>query len=94
MKKTIRLTEKDLTRIVKRIISEQGEDTQEKEDAAVKIMDMISNMQDEQYEIVRLLHTSGLMSHSKVKRIKNSFDQINDEIATIATKFRLSAFDI
>jgi hypothetical protein len=51
-------------------------------------------MQDEQYEIVRLLYTSGLMNHSKVKRIKNSFDQINDEISTIATKFRLSILDV
>ncbi len=105
MKKTIRLTEKDLTRIVKRIISEQSEDnyynisfghgTQEKEDAAVKILtQMIPNMQEQQEEIVRLLYKSGLMSYPEAKQIKNSFDQINDELATITTKFRLGVFDV
>jgi hypothetical protein len=97
MKKTIRLTEKDLTRIVKRIISEEGEDTQydmslghdnqEMEDAAVKIIEMMHNMINEQDDIVRLLYTSGLMSYPEAKRIKDSFDQINSKLVSVAMKF-------
>jgi hypothetical protein len=91
MKKTIRLTEKDLTRIVKRIISEEGEDTQydmsfghgtqEKEDVAVKILQMMPNIQEQQEEIVQLLYKSGIMSYPEAKQIKDEYDDINYKIA-------------
>jgi hypothetical protein len=91
MKKTIRLTEKDLNRIIKRIITEEGEDTQydmsfghgtqEKEDAAVKIIQMMPNIQEQQEEIVRLLYKSGLMSYPEAKQIKNEYEEVNYKIA-------------
>ena len=96
MKKTIRLTEKDLTRIIKRIITEEDEDTQydmswghdnqEMEDAAAKIIQMIPNMVDDQDRVVTLLYTSGLMSYPEAKRIKNSFEEINSKLGSVAMR--------
>ena len=97
MKKTIRLTEKDLTRIIKRIITEEDEDTQydplsfghdtpEMEDAAKKIIQMITNMVDDQDRVVTLLYTSGLMSYPEAKRIKNSFEEINSKLGSVAMR--------
>ena len=95
MKKTIRLTEKDLNRIIKRIITEDedtqydmswGHDNQEMEDAAAKIIQMIPNMVDDQDRVVTLLYTSGLMSYPEAKRIKNSFEEINSKIGSVAMR--------
>ena len=96
MKKTIRLTEKDLTRIIKRIITEEDEDTQydmswghdnqEMEDAAAKIIQMIPSMVDEQEKIVRILYTSGLMSHPEAKRIQNSFGEITAKLVSVTMR--------
>ena len=95
MKKTIRLTEKDLNRIIKRIITEDedtqydmswGHDNQEMEDAAAKIIQMIPNMVDDQDRVVTLLYTSGLMSYPEAKRIKNSFEEINSKLGSVAMK--------
>ena len=96
MKKTIRLTEKDLNRIIKRIITEEDEDTQydmswghdnqEMEDAASKIIQMIPNMVDDQDRVVTLLYTSGLMSYPEAKRIKNSFEEINSKLGSVAMR--------
>ena len=95
MKKTIRLTEKDLNRIIKRIITEDedtqydmswGHDNQEMEDAAAKIIQMIPNMVDDQDRVVTLLYTSGLMSYPEAKRIKNSFEEINSKLGSVAMR--------
>ena len=96
MKKTIRLTEKDLNRIIKRIITEEDEDTQydmswghdnqEMEDAAAKIIQMIPSMVDEQEKIVRILYTSGLMSHPEAKRIQNSFGEITAKLVSVTMR--------
>lgn len=96
MKKTIRLTEKDLNRIIKRIITEEDEDTQydmswghdnqEMEDAAAKIIQMIPSMVDDQDRVVTLLYTSGLMSYPEAKRIKNSFEEINSKLGSVAMR--------
>jgi hypothetical protein len=74
MKKTIRLTEKDLTRIVKRIVTEDMENVSE------KIIQMVHEINETQETMVRTLYKSGLMSSSEAKEIKSSFDEIFDKV--------------
>ena len=63
-----------------------GHDNQEMEDAAAKIIQMIPSMVDEQEKIVRILYTSGLMSHPEAKRIQNSFGEITAKLVSVTMR--------
>lgn len=89
MKKTIRLNESDLSRIVRRIIKEEeegkeyrgwGHDSKKKEDAADKIAQMWPNISHSIDEIVEILYKSGLMSYEEAMEVGNSFGRITRSI--------------
>ena len=97
MKKTVRLTERDLTRIVKRIINENeydgasfGHDTQEQEDAADEIMQKMGPIIQGFDEVYKILYKSEIMSYSEAKRLKKSFDDIHQKIMYTIMKYEES----
>ena len=95
MKKTVRLTERDLTRIVKRIINENedeynplawGHNNQEEEDAANEILDKMISIGPEFNSVIKMLYESGIMSYPETKKIKTAFQEIHEKITTAAMK--------
>ncbi len=95
MKKTVRLTERDLTRIVKRIINEENEDShnfrfghddQEQEDGAIQVIDKMSIVYQEVEDVVKILYQSGLMSYPEAQKIKRSIYDIHEKINSVVMK--------
>jgi hypothetical protein len=96
MKKTVRLTEKDLTMIVKRIINEENEDShdrrnwghdnQEQEDGANQVMNKMAIVSQEVEDVVKILYQSGLMSYPEAQKIKRSIGDIHEKINYVIMK--------
>jgi len=95
MKKTVRLTERDLTRIVKRIINEENEDSQdwrighddqEQEDGANQVIDKMMIVYQEVEDVVKILYQSGLMSYPEAQKIKRSIGDIHEKINYVVMK--------
>jgi len=96
MKKTVRLTEKDLTMIVKRIINEEnediqdgrnwGHDNQEQEEAADQVIEKMGIVYQEVEDVVKILYQSGLMSYPEAQKIKRSIGDIHEKINYVVMK--------
>jgi len=96
MRRTVRLTERDLTRIVKRIINEEnediqdgrpwGHDNQEQEEAADQVVDKMGIVYQEVEDVVKILYQSGLMSYPEAQKIKRSIGDIHEKINYVVMK--------
>jgi hypothetical protein len=90
MKKIVRLTESDLTRIVKRVISEQEKDnladkvetTIEKPKVEMKIEDIYSQLSDEEKEELKnTLEDLGIDEYSSAKEVHSKIeDMAGDDV--------------
>jgi len=99
MKKTVRLTERDLTKLVKRIINEENEDSQdwrpwghdnqEQEDGADQVIDKMVLVGQEVDDVVKILYQSGLMSYPEAQKIKRSMADIHEKINYVVMKLDL-----
>jgi len=104
MKKTVRLTERDLTRIIKRIINEEnediqdgrpwGHDNQEQEEAADQVIDKMGIVYQEVEDVVKILYQSGLMSYPEAQKIKRSIGDIHEKINYLVMKIDMSTTDL
>jgi len=92
MKKTVRLTESDLTRIVKRVVIEQNEeDRMEGEGMSITVEDIFEGVRD---ALDQLGGYRDSMKTEAMKLARNIMSSMQDDLAYVTENYEEQLYDI